>query len=228
MASYSSSSCVDRHVDADMGVVVEDHALGFHLRDAAEDDALLHLEVGNAVGEEPARLGELLVDVHLVAGAAQLLRAGEARRPRADHRHLLAGDPGRRLRLDPALLPRPVDDRAFDRLDGDRDLDEVERARRLARRRADAAGELGEIVGGMQVEDRVLPVVAIDEIVPVGDLVVHRAAGVTVRNAAVHAARRLVARRLFRQRNDELAPMADAIAGRRVAPVLTVDFEKAR
>src|SRR5262245_64343945 len=130
----------------------------------------------------------------LVAGAAELLRAGKPGRTGAHHRHLLAGDPGRRLRLDPAVLPGAIDDHAFDRLDGDRALDEVERAGGLARRRTDASGELGEIIGRVQVDDRVLPVAAIDEVVPVGDLVVHRTAGVAIRDAAIHAARRLVAR----------------------------------
>src|SRR5262249_42003532 len=107
-----------RYVDADVAVVMERHAFGFHLRDAAEDDALLHLEVGNAVGQEPAGLGELLVDVDVVAGAAELLRAGEAGRAGAHDRDPLAGDVGRRLGLDPAVLPRPVDDHALDGLDG--------------------------------------------------------------------------------------------------------------
>ena len=68
-------------VDADMGAVMERDAFALHLRDAAVDDPLLHLEVGDAVAQQAARLGELLVDVHVVAGARELLRAGEARRP---------------------------------------------------------------------------------------------------------------------------------------------------
>ena len=72
--------------DADMGVVVEDHALGLHLRHAPVDVMLLHLEVGNAVAQQAAGLGVLLVDVHVVAGARELLRAGKAGRPRADDR----------------------------------------------------------------------------------------------------------------------------------------------
>ena len=41
---------------------------------------LFHLEVGNAVAQQPAGLRALLVDMDLVAGARELLRAGEARR----------------------------------------------------------------------------------------------------------------------------------------------------
>src|SRR5690606_29040685 len=123
--------------------------------------------------------------------------------------------------------PAAVDDGAFDRLDGYGAVDDVKRAGRLARRRADAAGELGEVVGRLEIGEGALPVAVIDEVVPVGDLVVDRAAGVTIGNAAVHAARRLVAVGLFRQRNDELAVVTDAVGGGRVAPVATVDFEEA-
>ena len=74
-----------------MGAVMEGHALGLHLRDAAVDVDLLHLEVGNAVAQQAAGLGVLLEDVHVVAGARELLRAGEPGRARADDRDLLAG-----------------------------------------------------------------------------------------------------------------------------------------
>ena len=66
-------------------------ALGLHLRDAAVDDVLLHLEVGNAVAQQAAGPGVLLEDMHVVAGARELLRAGEPRRTGADDRDLLAG-----------------------------------------------------------------------------------------------------------------------------------------
>ena len=78
-------------IDADMRAIMEDHALALHLRDAAVDVMLLHLEVGNAVAQKPAGLGEFLEHMHVVAGAGELLRAGEAGRPRADDGDLLAG-----------------------------------------------------------------------------------------------------------------------------------------
>ena len=91
------------------------------------------------------------------------------------------------LRRDPALVPRPVDDLDLDLLDRDRVGVDAEHARRLARRRAQPAGELGEVVRGVQPVDRVAPVVAVDEVVPVGDQVAERAAVVAERDAAVHA-----------------------------------------
>ena len=88
---------VDRQRDADMDAVMEGHAFGLHLRDAAVDVHLLHLEVGNAVAQQAAGLGPALIDMHVVAGARELLRAGEARRAGADHGDLLAGLHRRRL-----------------------------------------------------------------------------------------------------------------------------------
>src|SRR5262249_20811232 len=167
------------------------------------DDVLFHLEVGNAVDEQAARLAALLVDVHFVADAGELLGGGEPGRPRSDDRDPLAGPPFGRLGRDPTLLERPVGDGALDRLDGDRLVVDVERAGGLTRRRAHAARYLRKVIGRMQVERRRLPLVAIDEIVPVGDLVVHRAAVVTVGNAAVHAARGLLFHLFFRQWLDE-------------------------
>ena len=78
-------------VAADRDVAMEDDALGLHLLDAAIDQALLELEVGNAVAQQAAGLGVLLVDVDLMADARELLGAGEARRAGADDRDALAG-----------------------------------------------------------------------------------------------------------------------------------------
>jgi hypothetical protein len=133
-------------IDADMRAVVEDHALGFHLCDAAVDVDLLHLEVGNAVAHQAAGLGPFLVDMHVVAGARELLRAGHSGRTRADNGDRLAGLLRWPLRLEP-FRDGAVGDGAFDRFDGDRVLVDVERARRLAGRRTDATGHFREIVG---------------------------------------------------------------------------------
>ena len=81
---------------------------------------------------------------------------------------------------------------------------DVERARRLAGRRADAAGELGEVVGRVQRLERVAPVAAVDEVVEVRNDVVDRAAAVAERRAAVHAARALHLGLFLIEAHDEL------------------------
>ena len=89
-----------------------------------------------------------------VAGLVQLLGGGQTRGARADDRDALAGARRRRLRLDPAFGPGAVDDLVLDRLDRDGVVVDAEHARPLARRRAEPAGELGEVVGRVQPLDR--------------------------------------------------------------------------
>ncbi len=72
------------------------------------------------------------------------------------------------------------------------------------------AGELGEVVRRVQPLDRLAPVFAVHEVVPVGDEVAERAAVVAERDAAVHAATGLVLQRLFGERLVHLAPVAQA------------------
>ncbi|ESY72501.1 hypothetical protein X743_16470 [Mesorhizobium sp. LNHC252B00] len=81
----------------------------------------------------------------------------------------------------------------------------------------------------MQVADRVVPVSIIDEVVPVGDLVVDRTAGrpMAERNAAIHAARGLFLDLLVRHRQREFTEMPDAVGGRLVLVYLPVYFKKA-
>src|ERR1700722_8420475 len=228
---------IDRtgRIAADRSAVMKGDALGFHLRDAAVDDVLFHLEVGNAVAQQAAGLGPALEQMHVVADARELLRAGQARRARADHRDLLAGFSGRYFRLDPAIVPGAVDDGAFYCFDGDGIVVDVERAGGLARRGADAAGELGEIVGRVQVARGFFPVALIDTIVEVRNLVVARPAGrargpragaVAIGDAAIHAARGLVAGVLLAQRNDEFAIALDALGDRLVFAIVPVDLQK--
>jgi hypothetical protein len=107
----------------------------------------------------------------------------------------------------PTLVPGPIDDLDLDLLDGHRVGVDAEHARRLARRRAKAAGELGEVVRGVQAVDGVAPVVAVHEVVPVGDQVAERAAVVAERDAAVHAAPGLDLQRLVREALVHLFPV---------------------
>ena len=132
--------------------------------------------------------------VTVVAGAGQLLGGGETGRPGTDHGDRLAGQRRRAAAADPALVEGVVDDLDLDLLDGHRVLVDAEHARRLARRRAQPAGELREVVRRVQPLDRVAPPVAVHEVVPLGDQVAQRTAVVAERDTAVHAAAGLVAK----------------------------------
>src|SRR6202023_2102464 len=138
-----------------------------------------------------------------------------------------AGAPRRHDWLDPPLPPAAVDDCAFDRFYRDRIVVDVERAGRLARRRADPASEFREIVRRVQRPERCAPLLAIDEVVPVRDQIVDRTALMTERDAAIHAARRLLAVLGIGQRLDEFLPAAAAALRLLVAPIAAFDLEKA-
>ena len=114
------------------------------------------------------------------------------------------------MRRHPAFFPAFVDDEVFNRLDANRIVVNVERTCRFARRGTDAAGEFGEVVGAVQRVECLLPVAAIDEIIPVGNDVVDRAAGLAERNAAVHAARALLFRLVVLQRDHKFAIVMEA------------------
>src|SRR5262249_45591144 len=119
-----------------------------------------------------------------------------------------------------------VDDVLLDVLDRDRVVVDVEDARLLARRRTDAAGELGEVVRRVEALDRLLPAAPIDEVVPVRDDVPERAALVTEGDAAIHAAGALRAELLLGELQLELAPVLQPIGDRLLVRGLALVLEK--
>ncbi len=198
-------------------------ALGLHLLDAAVDVRFFHLEVGNAVAQETADAVVLFEHHDIVADARELLRGGKAGGTGADDGDFPAGLVARGLRQHPAVLPGLVDDGVLDRLDADGVVVDVERTGRFARRRADAAGELGEVVGRVQRVDGVLPVLPEHHVVEVGNDVVDRAAGGAERNAAIHAARALHLGLFVGKVDDELVVVffaRDGFFGRFVQPLV--------
>src|SRR5207302_7851697 len=192
-------------------------ALLGELRQRPLDDVLLDLEVRDAEPEQAAARFVALEDGHRVPHAVELLRAREACGPAADDRHILSRSRRRRLGHDPALVPRTRDDRELDLLDRDCvALLYLEHTCRLAGCRAKTSRELREVVGAVQLVDRLAPAVAIDEVVPVRDQIPERAAMMAERHAALHAAGSLLAQLDERQLADELDAVADTL--RRRAP----------
>ena len=174
-----------RIIFADFGVADKFDAFGFHLFDAAQHDLLLvELHVRDAVHEQAAGAVGALENRDEVAGLVQLRGGAKSRRAGADDGDLFAGALLRRFGHDPAVLPAVVGDGALDVFDGDRRIVDAEHARTFARRRTDAAGEIGEIIRLVQPFERFLPQAAINQIVPFGNQIVDRA-------AAGHAAEQL-------------------------------------
>jgi hypothetical protein len=82
-------------------------ALDRHLRHAPVDQVPFHLEIGNAVAEQPADTIGLLVEHDIVARTRELLRAREPRRPRAHDGDAAPGLCSRGAVGAPSLLPIP-------------------------------------------------------------------------------------------------------------------------
>ena len=121
-----------------------------------------------------------------------------------------------------------VDDRVLDLFDRDRvALADLEHARGLARRGAQTTGELGKVVRRVQLRDRVLETVVVDEVVPVGDQVPERAAVVTEGHAAVHAAGALLAQLLHRANEQELLVIVRALGRVPVGDPVALDLQEA-
>ena len=152
--------------------------------------------------------------------AIELLGGGHARRARADHGHALAGAVLRRLgqRPNPLEMASSAIDFSISLMATGSSID-AEHARGFARRRAYAPSDLREVVGLVQRAGRLLPFVAVNVIVPVGDQVTQRTAGVAERNAAIHAAGALRLQLLAHHGQLELAVVFDALAHRDLARI---------
>jgi hypothetical protein len=134
--------------------------------------------------------------------------------------------------IQPSSKPS-IDDGALDALDRHRRVEDAQRARAFARRRADATGELREVVGLVQAVERLAPEAAVDQVVPLRDQVVDRAAGghavdqlagVAEGNAAVHAARPLRAQRRLLQVQVEFVPILHPLQRRAVGGEFALIF----
>src|SRR5690606_11279728 len=189
--------------DADVGVADEGDAFLLHDLYPAKDYVFfVQFHVGDAIHEEAAGAVGAFEDGDGVAGGVELGGGGEAGGTGADDGDFFAGAGAGGVGDDPAFVPAALDDGILDVLDGDGRGVDAEDAGAFAGGGADAAGEVGEIVGFVQAVERLVPESAEDEIVELGDEVVDGAAGGHARDelagvaegdAAIHAARALVA-----------------------------------
>ena len=160
------------------------HLQVFHL---PVDDSLVELEVRNAEAQQSACVLASVVDGDLVALLVELSGYAQSRRASAHHGHLLAVARGD-VRMHEVLVVGVL---YYGRLvfAGGRRLvlHEVEHARLLAEARADAPGELREVVGGGEQLVGEFPIALIQCVVPFRHLVVERTSPVAERHAAIHA-----------------------------------------
>ena len=197
-----------------------------HLGEPAVEHALFHLELRDAVAEQPADAVVALEHGHPVTGAVQLLGRGEAGGARADDRDLLARPHFRRLGPDPALLESVVDDAELDALDGDGIVVDAEHAGALAGRRAERPRELREIVRCVEPVDGLAPPVPVHEIVPVGNEVAQRAPLVAEGDAAVHAPGPLLPELVHGPGQHDLMPVAQTFRNGPVRLLVPLELDE--
>ena len=137
-----------RHV-AHVGIGDEFDAFGAHLIDAALDVALFHFEIWDAVAQQAADAVGFFEDGDGVSGARELLRGGEPGGSGTYYGDAFAGAHGGRLGVDPTFGEGAIDDGLLDVLDGHGRLVDSEHAGGFAGRGAQAAGEFGEVIGGV-------------------------------------------------------------------------------
>src|SRR6185312_11697414 len=172
--------------------------------------------IGDAVDEEPADPVVAVVDMDLIALAAELLGGGEAGRAGADDADRVREFARRRGRLDPALGESGLGDVFLNRADRDRVEALLDDAIALAKTvlRADAAAHFGHVVGGSGHLIGLLEAALGGQHQPVRDVVPERAMDLTIGDAALRAARRL----LLGARRIELAiDLAEIMPRRRAA-----------
>jgi hypothetical protein len=128
-----------------LAFVRKDDALGQHQVQPPIEHTLLHLELRDAVPEKTADAVVTLEYRHRVTGAIELGGSRQASRGLSRRRRRCARYGSRAAPARPTLLERAVDDRHFDRLDGDRIVVDPEHARSLARGGAQAAVNSGKL-----------------------------------------------------------------------------------
>jgi len=146
-----------------------------------------------------------------MAKPAQFLSRRKTGWARPYDRNLTAGLVLWRLRNDPALVPSALDDRKFDLLNRYRVGVDRKHARRFARRRANSACELREVVGQVERIQGLTPLAPVDKVIPLWNEVAKRAAVMAERNAAIHAAGALVAKLSFGPKVEVLVVIVDTL-----------------
>ena len=187
---------------------------------------LLHFEFGNAITQQAANAVGTLKHSHFVSGTSELLSHSQSSRTRTDDRNTLTSFHTGHLRNNPTFIPRAINDFDFDLLNGHWVGANAHNTGRFARSRAQPTSEFREVVRGVQTLDRIFPVVAINEIVPVGNQVAKWATVVTERNTAVHAATSLAIEFVSIEWFVNLFPVAQAHRHRPMARALAFPFQE--
>ena len=180
------------------------------MREAAIEQPLLHLELGNPVPQQPADAIGALEHRHLMPGLVQLIGGRQPGRARADDRDAPAGPhrPAASATIQPSSNARSTIASSMLLIVTGSSLMPSTHDPSHGRR-AQAAGELRKVVRRVQPVDRRLPAIPVGQIVPVRDQVPERTALMAERDPAVHAARALRLHVRLGLEQVDLFPVAD-------------------
>ena len=146
-----------------------------------------HLEFRNAIAQQSADAVSALKHHYLVSGTCELLCNSKTSRTTTNDSNTLAGLNGWNLRNNPSLTECMVNDFDLYLLNCNGVLVHTENTCRFARSWAQTTRELRKVIRRMQAFDRLLPMTAIHEVVPIRNQVAEWTAVITERNTAVHA-----------------------------------------
>ena len=180
-------------LQVDIGVELELNVFGTQDGHTAVDEGFVQLEVGDTVAQEAAGI---LVTVEHGDSIARLVQAVGGHQPggaAANDTYTQAVAPGLSDAHVVFLEGVLGDGGLVLAVGGGFVLHEVEYAGFLAESWADAPGELGEVVGGVEQAVGQLPVAPVEGVVPLRRAVAQGAGPMAERHAAVHAARSLQA-----------------------------------
>ncbi len=165
-----------------------------------------------------------------MTGTGQLLGACQTRGTRTNDGDFFAAQMLGGTRFNQTFRETAIDDGPFDRFDVHRRGGNPQRTGAFAGRGAEPAREFREVIRGVQIVEGIFPAPVVDMVVELGDEIVHRAAGIAVAegDAAIHAARALVARGLFGKRVFEFFVVLDPLGDRFALHVSAVEFFETR
>ena len=139
---------------------------------------------------------------------------------------MLAGVESRHNWLNPALIEAAFNDGQLDVLNGHGIVVDAEHTTALARSRAQATGPLGEVVGGVQALESLVPAVLTNQVIPLRNDVAQRTGRVTKRHAAVHAAGRLLLHLLVASLLIDLFPVHQTQRNRAMSRLFALEFHE--
>ena len=205
------------NVHADVDSHFKSDSFRFKQSDSPVDDGLVEFEIGDSVAEESTRTLITLVDRDQMTRLIQQRRRRKSGRTRSDDSNRFPAPFCHRTNFHQSVGERLLHDVAFDLADGHRFKIESAGAGPLAERRTDPRCEFREAACRREQIPRLLHPAVCNRLVELRNLVPERTAcSMAERDAAVHAALRLLLQDFRRRRNFHFAEIVNTFFNRAI------------